>query len=623
MTMMRQELRFRRVVLVGAVVAALLGGPPLEPAGAFANPTTSRVSESPADVAGNGYSTAIDLSPTGQVVLFVSNATDLVAPDGNGAIADLYLWFRQTDATERVSLDSKDDQPAGSCSDGAMSDDGRYIAMLCESAMTPDPNGAIQQIYVRDRTTGTTELVSRATGAGPASNGKCWAPTISGNGRIVAFHCDAPANNLVPGDTNTSSDVFVRDVQTDTTQRVSLTSGEVQGNGGSLEASVSDDGRYVAFLSQATNLSAFDANGIGTDVFVRDRVAGTTEHVSVSSSEAGANQLAKYPPSLAGSGRYVVFSAQATNLDPVDTDTDMDVFLRDRTLGTTTLVSRESNGASAGGGNPTVSDDGRYVAFESKSSAIVPDGNGATDVFLLDRLSTETVRVSSPPGAGDADKSVALGMVSNDGQSVAFSSTATNLVAGAENGVGHALHWWSGRVQTFTDVPVTHLFWDEIDWGVDQGVVSGYGDGSFKPTQPVTRQQMVQFLYRLSGSPGGPFPSSGLTDLPGPGEARTAIEWAVHEGCVTGYPDGTFKPGATVNRQQLALFLYRMSESPAGPFPPSGLSDVPAGEPFHKPIEWAVSIGVVTGTSDGRFLPLGAVTRQSAVVMLFRWAAAS
>jgi Tol biopolymer transport system component len=212
--------------------------------------------------------------------------------------------------------------------------------------------------------------------------GASFGPAISTNGRFVAFQSEA--NDLVPGRTNIIDDIFVHDRQTHTTRRVSISSTGVLANDGSFNAAISGDGRFVAFNSSATNLVADDTNG-APDSFVRDRLNGTTERVSVNSAEQQANGSIGFGLAISADGRYVAFSSSATNLVVNDTNNCEDVFVRDRTLGTTIRVSVASNGTQANGCsfNPAISADGQHVAFESLASNLVTgDSNNRKDVFV-------------------------------------------------------------------------------------------------------------------------------------------------------------------------------------------------------------------------------------------------
>jgi Tol biopolymer transport system component len=209
-------------------------------------------------------------------------------------------------------------------------------------------------------------------------------PSISADGRYVAF--ESYATNLVDDDTNGTSDIFVHDRQTGDTERVSVRSNGDEANEQSYAASISADGRYVAFFSEATDLVDDDNNGT-PDVFVHDRQTGDTERVSVLSNGDEADGFS-FNPSISADGRYVAFPSYATNLVDDDTNGDWDVFVHDRQTGTTERVSVHSNGDEANEHSyvASISADGRYVAFESDATNLVDDdGNGLQDVFVHDR----------------------------------------------------------------------------------------------------------------------------------------------------------------------------------------------------------------------------------------------
>lgn len=225
------------------------------------------------------------------------------------------------------------------------------------------------------------------------------------------------------------------------TERASLDSTGGEGNAASVEfegsLALSDDGRYLAFESSASNLVAGDGN-VGRDIFVRDRATGVTERVSVSSAGDEANSVSD-DVAISADGRYVAFSSNASNLVPADTNGLQDVFVHDRLTGATERVSVDSTGAQATGPNrsfqPAISADGRHVAFTSNAPLTPDDGNGDSDVYLHDRLTGATERISVSSTGGDGNGSSSARSISRDGGLVAFTSRASNLVVGDTNGV--------------------------------------------------------------------------------------------------------------------------------------------------------------------------------------------
>jgi putative cell wall-binding protein len=203
-----------------------------------------------------------------------------------------------------------------------------------------DDTNHASDIFVRDRNAGGTERVSIST-TGEQADGDCYASSISSDGSCVVFGSDA--GNLVTGDNNGLSDVFLRDRAAGTTERVSVGSSgaEVHGSSGSPDGmAISANNRYVAFGSRADELVSGDTNGVN-DVFLRDRVDGTTERVSVDTTGAQGNDDS-YNPSMSADGRYVTFETSATNLLAADTNGNWDVFLRDLGPSTPATVTFDS-----------------------------------------------------------------------------------------------------------------------------------------------------------------------------------------------------------------------------------------------------------------------------------------
>ena len=252
---------------------------------------------------------------------------------------------------------------------------------------------------------------------------------ISADGRYVVYA--SLATNLVPDDDNDSNDVFLHDRSTGETVRASVGPGGVEGNKDSSGPALSADGRFVAFISAASNLVADDTNQ-QPDMFVWDRITGVTERVSIAWDGAEADGESRYRGAISRDGRYVTFKSDATNMVPTeDTNGAHDVFVRDRLKDKTRLVSVGMAGAQADGdsGEPAMTPDGRYIAFQSKATNLVPDDdNGAFDVFVRDtkKKKTRLVSVDTAGGVGNADSTNPS--MSAKGRFVAFSSDATDLV---------------------------------------------------------------------------------------------------------------------------------------------------------------------------------------------------
>jgi hypothetical protein len=280
---------------------------------------------------------------------------------------------------------------------------------------------------------GVTTLITRST-AGVHGDGTSGAGNITADGRYVVFF--SISTTLAPEDTDRFFDVFVRDLQTDTTTLESVSSDDIKGFGSSTWPFITDDGRYVTFQSDAGNLVAGGTNG-RQHIYVRDRVAGTTELVSMSTAGVQADNLNDIG-NISGDGRFVVFISYASNLVAGDSNGSPDVFVRDRQTATTTRVSVSSGGGQANGSSlwPRISADGRFVAFVSTATNLAgSDANGTVeDIYVHDMQTRTTQRVSLSSAGVQANSVSTVPSLSSDGQTLAFVSFASNLVAGDTNG---------------------------------------------------------------------------------------------------------------------------------------------------------------------------------------------
>ena len=415
-----------------SAVAALTVG--LAPAA-----TTERVNVSGAGEQADAESWGDAISADGRYVLFDSHASNLVPGDTNGQ-TDVFVRDLQTGETTRVNVSSEGKQARLLPSHGtSISADGRYAVFTSEAGnLVPGDTNDATDVFVHDNQTGATARVS-VRSSGSQVGGFSGDGVISADGRYAAF--DSYARTLVARDTNGGEDVFLRDLQSGKTTRLDVSSYGRQSSRGSQSASpaISADGRYVAFLSNATNLVSGDTNRV-TDIFVRDRKRGRTVRVSVGPRGRQARDLRSRNgstfPSISADGRFVAFVSSATNLVSKDTNRQPDVFVRDRGRGRTMRVSLSSSGGQAKreSGVPVISPDGRFVAFSSYSALVPGETAGVEQLFVRD-LQTGTVSLasSSSDGAAGDDSSTAAGF-SAGARYLAFSSWARNLVPDDTNG---------------------------------------------------------------------------------------------------------------------------------------------------------------------------------------------
>jgi uncharacterized repeat protein (TIGR01451 family) len=389
------------VAALTALVGFLAGAQPAAGSHGGAWHVVERASVASDGAQANLGSADVALSAEGRFVAFESIASNLVSGDTNNA-RDVFVRDRATGITERVSVASDGSQRAGPSADPSISADGRFVVFSSGG------------IFVHDRQTGATELVSVTSGGSPASG---TTPEISPDGRFVAF---ASQGSLLPGVdcfVTVNNCVFVRDRGTGITELVARDA---------FLPVISADGRFVGF------------HNVDGGLFVRDRQTGATERVDVSSTgEPGGGFLG----GLSADGRYVVFRSASGNLVPNDTNGENDVFVRDRQAGTTERVSVASDGSQANGSSlpdrsGSVSGDGRFILFLSNApNLVLGDSNGAEDVFVHDRETRVTERVSvSITGNEGNDHSGGGQVISADAEVIAFGSRASNLIPEDTNG---------------------------------------------------------------------------------------------------------------------------------------------------------------------------------------------
>ncbi|MFH1217245.1 MAG: Ig-like domain-containing protein [Pseudomonadota bacterium] len=392
---------------------------------------TQLISTSPDREPGNGSSFNPALSADGSYVAFLSYANNLVNDVSGGQV---YVFDRMNNSIDLVSKSTTGDAGNGTSDYPSINNDGQFVAFysFASNLVNGDTNDA-RDIFVHDRGTGVTEIASISS-TGTMANGHSYFPAISNDGNFVAF--DSTATNLIPGDANGATyDVFIRNRLTGNTELVSLSAGGVQSDRDSRKPSISADGRYVAFESQATNL----ISGVsGRQIYVRDQQSGTLTQASVSSSGTSGNGSSENA-SISADGRFVLFQSTSSNLVVNDTNGVTDIFIHDRQTGITERVSVSTTGGQTNNHSycyfqNSISADGQYVVFHSAASNLVGDTNGANDIFLRDRSTGITRRLSSSSLGVQANAQSWWPSISADGLIKSFSSSATNLVDNDNNG---------------------------------------------------------------------------------------------------------------------------------------------------------------------------------------------
>lgn len=355
----------------------------------------------------------------------------------------LPVWTVEAQVIERVNVDSAGNQSNGWSDFGGakrvMSDSGRYVVFQSDATnLVADDLNGVRDVFIRDRQSGTTMRVSVSTAGGDA-DGPSQNPSISADGRYVAFH--SAASDLVVDDTNWEWDIFRRDLQLAVTERVSVNVDGGDAADDSQNPSISADGRYVAFVSSAWNLVPGGSNRLG-NVFVRDMELAETTLASVAW-DGGDAEASCWGAAVSGDGRHVVFVSTASNLVTDDFNGVLDVFVRDLDIGVTVRASVDELGGDPNSSSraPTINHDGSHVAFVSSASDLVPDDtNGVQDVFVRfigDPPFTERVNLHSD-GSQAVDFSSWAPSMGPGQRYVAFTSDAQNLVDDDANGVTDA-----------------------------------------------------------------------------------------------------------------------------------------------------------------------------------------
>jgi hypothetical protein len=380
----------------------------------------------------SGSSEYPSLSAAGRFVTFHSDANNLVSGDNNFSF-DVFVYDRQERQIERISVNDAGEEGNRNSVFPSISADGRFVTFLSfANNLVPGDNNDSDDIFVYDRQERRIERVS-VNDAGQEGNQLSSFPSLSSDGRFVTFHSDA--NNLVQGDTNGTFDIFVYDRQERRMERVSVNDARDEGNGFSVAPSLSADGRFVTFYSFANNLVPGDNNGTG-DIFVYDRQEQRIERVSVNQDGEEGNQNSS-SPSLSADGRFVTFESDANNLVQGDNNGTDDIFVYDRLE---RRIERISVNDAGGEGNhnslsPSVSADGRFVTFESDASNLVSgDNNQQNDIFIYDRHLRRIARVSLSDTGVEANSFSYFASLSDDGRWITFNSFASNLVREDSNG---------------------------------------------------------------------------------------------------------------------------------------------------------------------------------------------
>lgn len=350
----------------------------------------------------------------------------------------LYAFAYVVTEVELISISTTGGTADGNSSVMEITDDNRYVLFesYASDLVAGDSNGT-WDIFLRDRSLNTTELISMTSDGSPTSS-PSYDPRMSDDARYIAF--ESYATDLVEGDTNGVLDVFVYDRDTDTTTLISRMSGEDGAIGGaaSQNVSVSDDGSLVVFDTYAP-LDPADILMFGQrDIYIRNTSTNISTPLSMTSAGTWGNG-ASYGPQISGNGDYVVFTSEATNLESGDANGATDIFIKKPSAtGSIWRINKSSSGEEANGDSSgaLISDDGHYISYTSSASNLVSDDtNGEGDIFLYDYFEDETILISRANGTGEVGNAESyFAQVNEEGTHVVFISEASNLVEGDTNG---------------------------------------------------------------------------------------------------------------------------------------------------------------------------------------------
>jgi WD40-like Beta Propeller Repeat len=395
-------------------------------------PQTKLISRTSAgDPASTGSSFPGAITPNARWVAFESDADNL---PGTSGTFQIFVRDRKTGKTKLVSRTNNGNPAEGGDSfDAAISNNGRFVAFESNATNLPGSIGpTYYQVYVRDLKNGKTKLLSRSSNGDPAAGGDSTDPSISGDGRLAAFESDA--SNL-PGTLSPDDQVYLRDRKTGKTKLISKTTGGTPANEDSEDPAISPNGRIVGFESESTNLPG----GLGSfddEIYVRDLQGGRTLLVSKNSAGDPANDDTD-DVVLSGNGRFVAFESLATNLPGSLGPTYGQVYVRDRKQDKTSLISKNNAGDPAANGysdNASISANGRFVQFQSEADNL-PGSNGSDSfVYLRDRDAGKTKLVSrsnnGDPANDNSFNQKNANLISSNPRFATFNSFATNLPGG-------------------------------------------------------------------------------------------------------------------------------------------------------------------------------------------------
>ena len=384
--------------------------------------------------ANSSHFSQAEMTYDGRYIAFVSSASNLVANDTNGTL-DIFLYDRDTDSITRASNGIAGAEANGGSYYISIASGGAMVFTSNASNLTGGDTNGQPDVFLAFSGGASPSIISVGIN-GTQSNGGSFNASITDNTQFITYYSDA--TNLVAGDTNSNTDIFIYNSATNTTDRL-IGNGGVQANGNSYDPEISSGfdvdmqawGRFIVFRSDATNLVAgSDTNGT-FDVFLYDRDTQNITRISEAADGAVGNNSSQ-DISISSDGRYITYSSSADNLVSGDSNSKEDIFLYDRETGVTELISMnegvQSNGNST---SATISDDGRFITYDSDATNLVAGAtSGVRQVYLHDRQTGETQLISALEDGTIGDDASEGAYISGNGSYVTYLSLADNLVSG-------------------------------------------------------------------------------------------------------------------------------------------------------------------------------------------------
>ena len=513
-----------------------------------------RVSISSAGAEASDHCSAADISADGRYVTFRTKASSLVAGDANG-YEDVFVRDRTAGTTVRVSVGPGGQE--GNGPSGTVYGLGEPSLAIAQSGLVAFGSFASNfvagditefaemDIFVNASPGGGPELASQSTSGENGNFSASW-PAMSSDGKVVAFL--SGATNLIPSDGNGQWDVFVRDRAAHKTELASVTADGMQVNGDSYWPAISGDGRYVAFGTSAPNTVPGDTNA-STDVFLRDRVGKTTERISFGLSGAQPDNECRVD-SVSADGRYVTYGSGASNLIPGDTNDSYDVFVYDRTKGTTECVSVSSEGTLGDDDSKEsdISGDGRYVVYQSHANnLLVGKTEYQQQIYVHDRVTHQTAKVSVAASGEWTSGGSGLPAISQDGKLIALQSDADGFVTGDSNEKTDVFVAHNPFINGASGPPV-------LSWAG----TSGYTDDGVRPNRGQPDQTNFAFRVKITDQGGGPLTKRKAII----GQLGADGAWATHKSMKLTRKSGSLQTGAiyrAITTLPNGVYRYRFS----------------------------------------------------------------